>query len=124
MFQFGYTFNELRRRLGRTLVTALGRAAGVGLVIGIIGVAQGLDEAQAKVLAPLSSIGTDILVTRVAGSTATNASATPTPTPSASQQTQQRGFFAGPAGGRFADLNAEDIQALENENKNVLTDLS
>jgi ABC-type antimicrobial peptide transport system permease subunit len=124
MFQFGYTFNELRRRLGRTLVTALGLAAGVGLVIGIIGVSQGLDEAQAKVLAPLSSIGTDILVTRVAGSTATNASATPTPTPSASQQTQQRGFFAGPAGGRFADLNAEDIQALENENKNVLTDLS
>ena len=69
MFQFGYAFNELRRRLGRTILTALGLAAGVGLVIGIIGVSQGLDQAQAKVLAPLSSIGTDILVTRVVGAT-------------------------------------------------------
>ena len=38
MFQFGYAFHELRRRLGRTILTALGLAAGVGLVIGIIGV--------------------------------------------------------------------------------------
>jgi ABC-type antimicrobial peptide transport system permease subunit len=125
MFQFGYTLNELRRRLGRTLVTALGLAAGVGLVIGIIGVSQGLDEAQAKVLAPLSSIGTDILVTRVAGSTATNGSASPSPTPSASQQQGNGGggFFFGGPGGR-SDLNAQDISALENENQNVVTDLS
>ena len=46
-----------------------GSPLGVGLVIGIIGVSQGLDEAQSDVLAPLRSVGTDILVTRVAGTT-------------------------------------------------------
>src|SRR2546430_16621755 len=71
MFQRGYLLQELRRRWGRTLVTALGLAVGVGLVLGIIGLSQGLSEAQTAVLQPLSSIGTDILVTRVATSPAT-----------------------------------------------------
>ena len=126
MFQIGYVFNELRRRLGRTILTALGLAAGVGLVIGIIGVSQGLDQAQAKVLAPLSSIGTDILVTRVVGATTTNATATPSPTPTPSTQGNGNrgfGFFGGGPGGN-AQLNAQDIAALENENQNVTTDLS
>ena len=46
MFQRGYLLQELRRRWGRTLVTALGLAVGVGLVLGIIGLSQGLSEAQ------------------------------------------------------------------------------
>jgi ABC-type antimicrobial peptide transport system permease subunit len=126
MFQIGYVFNELRRRLGRTILTALGLAAGVGLVIGIIGVSQGLDQAQAKVLAPLSSIGTDILVTRVVGATTTSATATPSPTPTPSTQgngNRGLGFFGGGPGGN-AQLNAQDIAALESENQNVTTDLS
>src|SRR6184192_1146829 len=94
MFQVGYVFNELRRRLGRTILTALGLAAGVGLVIGIIGVSQGLNEAQASVLAPLKTIGTDILVTRVVGAT-TGTTASPTPTPS----TQAPGGSFGRRGG-------------------------
>ena len=57
MFQRGYLLQELRRRWGRTLVTALGLAVGVGLVLGIIGLSQGLSEAQTAVLQPLSSIG-------------------------------------------------------------------
>lgn len=84
MFQFGYVASELPRRLGRTLLTALGLAAGVGLVIGIVGVSQGLDEAQDRVLAPLRSIGSDVLVTRVAGASASatpTATASPTPAP-------------------------------------------
>jgi ABC-type antimicrobial peptide transport system permease subunit len=125
MFQFGYAFNELRRRLGRTILTALGLAAGVGLVIGIIGVSQGLDQAQGKVLAPLSSIGTDILVTRVVGASSTGATATPSPTPSA--QTRRGfgggGFFGGGPGGN-SQLNAQDVAALASENSNVTTDLS
>src|SRR5437870_239466 len=79
---FSYAGNELRRRLGRTILTALGLALGVGLVIGIIGVSQGLDDAQNKVLAPLQSVGTDILVTRVAGAQqATGSATTPTTAP-------------------------------------------
>jgi ABC-type antimicrobial peptide transport system permease subunit len=137
MFQLGYVGNELRRRLGRTIVTALGLAAGVGLVIGIIGVSQGLDDAQDKVLAPLRSIGTDILVTRVVGATssASGANATPTPTPSATTGGQQRGggfFFGGggpggPGGGPAAtlsSLNDEDTKALLAENASLITDLS
>ncbi|HLW18533.1 MAG TPA: FtsX-like permease family protein [Actinomycetota bacterium] len=126
MFQIGYVFNELRRRSGRTILTALGLAAGVGLVIGIIGVSQGLDEAQAKVLAPLSSIGTDVLVTRVVGATSTSPGTSPTPSPSAGSFNDPRaggGFFGGGFGGNN-NLNLQDVSALESENQNVVTDLS
>src|SRR5712671_1683641 len=97
MFHLVYVARELRRRLGRTLLTALGLALGVGLVIGIIGVSQGLDNAQNKVLAPLQSIGTDILVTRVAGAqpTATSGSTATTSTTQADNRTRGGGFFAG-----------------------------
>jgi len=64
VFSLSYAWNELRRRLGRTVVTAIGLAAGVGLVMGIIGVSQGLSDAQNKALSPLNSVGTDIIVTR------------------------------------------------------------
>jgi ABC-type antimicrobial peptide transport system permease subunit len=134
MFQLGYASNELRRRLGRTLLTAFGLAAGVGLVIGIIGVSQGLDDAQAEVLAPLRSIGTDILVTRVAGTTSssssTSATPTPTPTPIAASNAPRfegPGFFGplgGGRGGQANALNEQDTAALLNENSNVVTDLS
>jgi len=73
MFHVMYIGRELRRRAGRTVLTALGLAVGVGLVIGIIGVSQGLDYAQSHALAPLKSVGTDILVTRVAGTSASAA---------------------------------------------------
>jgi ABC-type antimicrobial peptide transport system permease subunit len=121
----GYAANELRRRLGRTLLTAFGLAAGVGMVVGIIGVSQGLNDAQESVLQPLSSIGTDILVTRVVGSTQTTASATPTPTPSGrgGSRSGPGGFFGvGPTGG--VGLNGDDVAALAQENSNVVTDLS
>src|SRR5436305_12400785 len=72
VFPFTYAAHELRRRIGRTILTALGLAAGVGLVIGIVGVSDGLDQAQGKVLAPLRSVGTDVLVTRVAGTQTTD----------------------------------------------------
>ena len=71
VFPLTYAAHELRRRIGRTILTALGLAAGVGLVIGIVGVSDGLDQAQGKVLAPLRSVGTDVLVTRVAGAQTT-----------------------------------------------------
>src|SRR5438045_1352980 len=90
MFQLRYVASELRRRAGRTILTALGLAAGVGLVIGIVGVSQGLDDAQAKVLSPLSKVGTDVLVTRVAGATATDA-----PTTTSTTAAQGGGFRQG-----------------------------
>src|SRR5947209_15900943 len=82
VFHLLYVARELRRRLGRTVLTALGLALGVGLVIGIIGVSQGLDNAQNHVLAPLQSIGTDILVTRVVGAQPASTSANATSTTS------------------------------------------
>jgi ABC-type antimicrobial peptide transport system permease subunit len=118
MFHATYIAKELRRRLGRTILTALGLAMGVGLVLGIIGVSQGLDDAQAEVLAPLKSVGTDILVTRVAGSTS-NATTTPTTTAPANPG-QGPGFF----GNRNGGLNRADVDALLAENSNVTTDLS
>lgn len=64
MFYLNYMFSELRRRKGRTLLTALGLAVGVGMVVTVNALSTGLDQAQAKVLAPLTGVGTDISVTR------------------------------------------------------------
>src|SRR2546430_13537155 len=138
VFQLTYVRRELRRRLGRTLLTALGLAAGVGLVIGIIGVSDGLDDAQSKVLAPLRSVGTDVLVTRVAGATTTSATtgATTTTVPADDGGPPgggPGGFFAG-GGGRngganangaaLANLNDADATTLLPVNHSVITYLS
>ena len=97
-----YATDELRRRRSRTILTALGLAAGVGLVMGIVGVSQGLDQAQHKVLSPLSSVGTDILVTRTVGATSPqDERRSPNPHPSSSRAAGQGGgFFGGGGGGR------------------------
>jgi putative ABC transport system permease protein len=64
MFSLAYTFAELRRRSGRTLLTALGLAVGVGLVVTVSALSRGIDEAQQQVLEPLTGVGTDLSVTR------------------------------------------------------------
>jgi len=128
-FGLRYTANELRRRRSRAILTALGLAAGVGLLIGLIGVSQGLSSAQSKVLSPLSSVGADVLVTRVAGATSPATSPAPSPTARA------RGGFGGGGGGGFgggffagggagAGLNQADVQALLQDNASLVTDLA
>ena len=64
MFYLAYIVSELRRRKGRTLLTALGLGVGVGLVVTVSALTTGLDRAQEKVLAPLTGVGTDMAVTR------------------------------------------------------------
>ena len=66
MFYLRYLRAELLRRRGRTILTLLGLAVGVGLVIAIAGLSKGLDEAQSATLDPLAGIGTDLTVTRTA----------------------------------------------------------
>ena len=78
------------------MLTVLGLAVGVALVLIISGLSRGLDNAQKKALNPLSSIGTDLTVTRTV-------------------QTSEAQF--GPGGG-FG--GSELIQA----NQSVITDLS
>ncbi len=134
MVSYGYAGSELRRRWSRTVVTALGLAAGVGLVMGIIGVSDGLTKAQSDVLSPLSSVGTDIIVTRTVGAVATSGAATPAATPTAADNGAAGGgaFFAPGGGGgvgaaattQLTQLNAQDQAALLNANSSVLTDLS
>ena len=111
------------------MVTALGLASGVGLVMGIIGVSAGLSAAQSSALSPLSTVGTDIIVTRTVGATSATG---PSPSPSTGQrQGGGGGFFGGggggPGGGAAAavtQLNATDQASLLNANSSVLTDLS
>ena len=149
MFAVGYAWNELRRRWSRTIVTAIGLAAGVGLVMGIVGVSDGLTQAQNKVLSPLSSVGTDIIVTRTVAAAPTSSSGTTTTTTAPTGGgfggafggggggaggggggAGGGGFFAAGAGrGRggssaISALNASDQAALLNANSSVLTDLS
>jgi putative ABC transport system permease protein len=66
VFYLRYLRAELVRRKGRTIVTLLGLALGVGLVITISSLSKGLDEAQQATLDPLGGIGTDLTVTRSA----------------------------------------------------------
>jgi hypothetical protein len=64
VFYLTYMLSELRRRKGRTLLTALGLAVGVGLVVTVTALSTGRDRAQAKVLKPLTGVGTDMSVSR------------------------------------------------------------
>ena len=66
VFYLRYIRRELSRRRTRTLLTVLGLALGVALVIVISGLSNGLGNAQKTALNPLSSIGTDLTVTRTA----------------------------------------------------------
>ena len=128
VFSLGYAWNELRRRLGRTVVTAIGLAAGVGLVMGIIGVSQGLSDAQNKALSPLNAVGTDIIVTRTVAPTLSTATTTTT-TPANRFGGGGGGFGGGGGGGFFAggtgsSLNTSDAAALATANSSVITDLA
>jgi putative ABC transport system permease protein len=95
MFYARYLRAELLRRKGRTIVTLLGLALGVGLVITISSLSNGLDDAQKTTLDPLAGIGTDLTVTRVAQ--------------------QDQGGGGGPGGGG---------RDLVEANSSVITDLS
>ncbi len=64
MFSIQYAFAELRRRRGRTILTALGLGVGVALVVAVTALSQGLSDAQDEVLKPLTGVGTDMTVTR------------------------------------------------------------
>ena len=61
-----YIYRELRRRHRQALLTALGLAVGVGLVVAVTAYAGGVSKAQGTVLHSLYGVGTDITVTQTA----------------------------------------------------------
>lgn len=91
MFFLAYMLSELRRRSGRTLLTALGLGLGVGLVVTVNALSTGLDRAQAQILEPLTGVGTDMSVSRPID-------------------------FSASAGGGFPQLSAEERERLREEN--------
>jgi ABC-type lipoprotein release transport system permease subunit len=98
MFYLQYLARELRRRPGRTALTALGLAVGVGLVVVVGALARGLDDAQEEVLGPLTGVGTDLSVTR------------PISVPDgAGSET--------PSGNPFSELSPSEQRQLERENR-------
>jgi ABC-type antimicrobial peptide transport system permease subunit len=100
MFFLTYMLSELRRRTGRTVVTALGLAVGVGLVITVNSLSTGLDEAQAKVLKPLTGVGTDMSVSRPIDLSSPGTGGFPNLSPKERQQLQAEN-----GGGRFGLRN-------------------
>ncbi len=94
MFYLSYIRSELLRRRSRTILTVLGLAIGVALVIVISSLSRGLDRAQKQALNPLSSIGTDLTVTL-------------------QPRSDNAGFGGGGGGGQVVQANSS-----------VLTDLS
>src|ERR1700722_1003266 len=93
--------------------------------MGIIGVSAGLSDAQNKVLSPLGSVGTDIIVTRTVApttSTATTTTTLPSGGFGGGGGGGGGGFFAGRGAGT---LNNTDTQALDAANSSsVITDLA
>ena len=105
MFYLSYLFSELRRRGGRTIITALGLAIGVALVIAVSALSQGLDEAQKEVLAPLTGLGTDLTIARPLRST-----------------DDDEGFSPGIGG--LLQLSPDEIERLQKENESAIVDPS
>jgi len=99
--------------------------------MGIIGVSQGLSDAQNRVLSPLGSVGTDIIVTRTVAAT-TSQTTTTTTTPSNAFGGGPGGGGGGGGGGGFfargfgGSSTADSSQAatLLNNNASVITDLA
>jgi putative ABC transport system permease protein len=63
LFFFTYLRRELRHRLRQAVVTGLGLALGIGLVVAVTALSSGVRVAQGKVLGSLFGVGTDITVT-------------------------------------------------------------
>lgn len=102
------------------MLTILSLSMGVALVVAITAVSSGLDSAQSKVLDPLASVGTDLLVTRPVATTDQSAPVDANPGGPPVDGGAGFGFGGRQAGG----LSREDQQALLAENASVLTDLS
>src|ERR671918_2375895 len=98
MFYLHYLFSELRRRPGRTALTALGLGVGIGLVVIVGALSAGLDDAQDEVLEPLTGVGTDLSVTR----------------PIAVPEDTDPGV---PSGDPFSQLFPREQRQLERENR-------
>src|SRR5436309_2285186 len=103
VFYARYAISELRRRRGRTILTALGLAVGVGLVVTVTALSNGLDDAQQKVLKPLTGVGTDMSVTRPLRVSGSGSGQTFTP-------------GGGGPGGAGAGLSQSERDALRKEN--------
>jgi ABC-type antimicrobial peptide transport system permease subunit len=97
VFYIRFLGSELRRRPGRTALTALGLAVGVGLVVIVGALSKGLDDAQAEVLEPLTGVGTDLSVSR------------PITVPGDDDSAE--------AGGPFSRLSKDDQRQLQRENE-------
>jgi putative ABC transport system permease protein len=63
MFFLTYLRRELRRRMRQAIFIVLGLALGVGLVVTVMAVSSGVQDAQRGVLQGLYGIGTDLTVT-------------------------------------------------------------
>jgi ABC-type antimicrobial peptide transport system permease subunit len=104
VFSLGYIAQELTRRRGRALLTALGLGVGIALVVAVTALSRGVDEAQQKVFAPLTGIGTDLLVSR--------------PVELGGSGSNGGGLAA------FATLPEEEQRALREENEDAFVDPS
>lgn len=102
MFYLRYIASELRRRKGRTVLTAAGLGVGVGLVVTVTALSAGLDRAQSQALEPLTGVGTDMSVSR--------------PLIADTGDGSDQGFAIGGPPGSGGGLSPKEQRQLEREN--------
>jgi len=121
VFYLSYLRNELLRRKGRTILTLLGLALGVALVIVITSLSRGLDQAQKTALDPLSSIGTDLTVTvqpnSVGGAFANRTVSTDLSTLGKAGEHFSYDSFSSGSQATFAQLQAKSIASISGVSK-------
>jgi ABC-type lipoprotein release transport system permease subunit len=107
VFYLRYVRDELVRRRARTFLAALALAVGVALVIDVAALGSALHTGQTRILDPLATVGSDLLVTRA------------TQVPGASSS-----GVSSVAGANPNESTQADLAELDSEMQSVVTDLA
>jgi ABC-type antimicrobial peptide transport system permease subunit len=114
---FTYVWRELRRRRRQALLTSLGLALGVALVVIVSAVTAGVGNAQDDVLESLYGVGTDVTVTKAAelenASVRGQFQMTTDDVEKVGDQFVRDSVLATPGSGNFNDARVAEIAGME-----------
>jgi len=120
---FTYVWRELRRRKRQALLTSLGLALGVALVVIVSAVTTGVGDAQDEVLESLYGVGTDVTVTKAAELENANVRGqfrmTTDDVEKVGDQFVRDSVLATPGSGNFNDTRVTEVAGVEGVSASV-----